>query len=132
MEEAEFNSDMLEDGINEMDSDGESEFNAEDGQDIVPDDSGEIPDAQDFETMLDRGAENLAGEDSVGDYEDLGDYEDIGDFDYMDNADIDAADMEEMVDSEFSPDSVGSDVGEIAEEVGEMTEEAESIIAAIL
>lgn len=37
-----------------------------------------------------------------------------------------------MVDSEFSPDSVGSDVGEIAEEVGEMAEEAESIIAALI
>lgn len=36
------------------------------------------------------------------------------------------------MDGEISPDSTGSNMGEVAEEVGEIAEEAESIIAALI
>ena len=40
--------------------------------------------------------------------------------------------MEDMADSEVSPDSVGENIGEVAEEIGEIAEEGEAIIAALL
>ena len=122
---------MLEDGSDELDN-TESEFIQEENTDVMPEEDFELPDAQEFENMLDEAAEGFADGDIGLDKEDLGDYEDMGDFDYLNEADIDAEEMEDMADSEVSQDSVGENIGEIAEEIGEIAEEGEAIIAALL
>lgn len=132
LEEADFNNDMLEEDIEDMDGMGESEAEMESGEDIVPEDVVEVPDAQEFENMMDQSAESLADEEPGLERNDGGDYEDQGDFDYLDEVDVDAEEMENMTDSDLSPDNMGEDIGEIAEEVGEVAEEGEAIIAALL
>ena len=52
--------------------------------------------------------------------------------DYLEEADVDAEEMEDVTDAEVSPDSGAEDIGEIVEEIGEVAEEAEAIIAALL
>ena len=81
---------------------------------------------------MDQSAESLADEEPGLDRNDGGDYEDKGDFDYLDEVDVDAEEIENMTDSDLSPDSMGEEIGEIAEEVGEIAEEGEAIIAALL
>ena len=81
---------------------------------------------------MDEGASDLASEDLTFDNEDLGDYEDMGDFDYLEDADVDAEEVDALSDAEVSPDSAAEDIGEIAEEVAEVAEEGEALIAALL
>ena len=56
----------------------------------------------------------------------------MGDFDYLDDVDVEKEDMDALEDGEFSPDSMGEDTLEIAEEAGEIAEDGGEIIAALL
>ena len=132
LEEQDFTSDMLEDGSDEIDAFGDHGELPDGGEDIIPEDAGDLPDSQEFETMLDEHAQDLAGESEIFDNEDLGDYEDYGDFDYLNDAELDAEEADSLTDADVSPDSMAEDIGEIAEEVGEIAEEGEAIIAALL
>lgn len=131
LEERDFNSDMLENGTEEIDAVSDAEI-AEPMEDVIPDDYSDIPDSQEFESLMDEGASDLAGEDLTFDNEDLGDYEDMGDFEYLEDADVDPEEVDALSDAEVSPDSAAEDIGEIAEEVAEIAEEGEAIIAALL
>ena len=132
LEEQDFTNDMLEDGSDEIDALGDSGEPLEGGEDMIPEDVGDLPDSQEFETMLDEHAQDLAGESEIFDNEDLGDYEDLGDFDYLEDAELDADEADSLTDADVSPDSMAEDIGEIAEEAGELAEEGEAIIAALL
>ncbi len=46
--------------------------------------------------------------------------------------DVEKEDMNALEDSDFSPDSMGEDIGEIAEEAGEFAREGAEIITALL
>lgn len=132
LEERDFTSDMLEDGSEEIDALSDGDNFSDLGEDTIPEDYSDLPDSQEFESMLDEGAKDLAGEDYTFDNEDLGDYEDMGDFDYLDDVELDADEADSLTDADVSPDSMAEDIGEIAEEVGEIAEEGEAIIAALL
>ena len=132
LEERDFTSNMLEDGSEEIDALSDAENFSDIGEDTIPEDYSDLPDAQEFESMLDEGAQDLAGEDYTFDNEDLGDYEDMGDFDYLDDVELDAEEANALTDADVSPDSMAEDIGEIAEEAAEIAEEGEAIIAALL
>lgn len=77
LEKRDFTSDMLEDGSEEIDALSDGDNFSDMGEDTIPEDYSDLPDSQEFESMLDEGAKDLAGEDYTFDNEDLGDYEDI-------------------------------------------------------
>jgi len=61
---------MLEDGSEEIDALSDGDNFSDMGEDTIPEDYSDLPDSQEFESMLDEGAKDLAGEDYTFDNED--------------------------------------------------------------